>query len=63
VQAVGNLPCELPIDASKEFGEQLVRHVLPYMLTEDKELIIQHATIAEAGKLTERYQYLKDFVS
>lgn len=63
VQAVGNLPCELPIDASKEFGEQLVRHVLPYMLTQDKEHIIEHATITEDGKLTERYKYLSDFVS
>ncbi len=63
VQAVGNLPCELPIDASKEFGEQLIRHVLPNLLIEDKGDIIKNATIAENGKLTDRYKYLADYVA
>lgn len=63
VQAVGNLPCELPIDASTEFGEQLLRHVLPYLLMEDKENIIKNATIATSGNLTEKYKYLSDYVS
>jgi saccharopine dehydrogenase (NAD+, L-lysine-forming) len=63
VQAVGNLPCELPVDASMEFGEQLIRHVLPNLLLEDKANIISHATIAENGKLTEKYLYLTDYVS
>lgn len=62
VQAVGNLPCELPVDASNEFGEQLIRHVLPYLLNDDKDGIIQIGTITENGKLTERYDYLSDFV-
>lgn len=63
VQAVSNLPCELPLDASMEFGEQLVRHVLPNLLAEDKEGIIANATIANGGKLTEKFSYLEDFVS
>jgi alanine dehydrogenase len=63
VQAVGNLPCELPVDASKEFGDQLLRNVLPFLLLEDTEGIIKHATIATQGKLTERYQYLEDYVA
>jgi alanine dehydrogenase len=62
VQAVGNLPCELPVDASKEFGDQLLRNVLPYLLLEDTEGIIKNATIATQGKLTEKYQYLADYV-
>jgi saccharopine dehydrogenase (NAD+, L-lysine forming) len=62
VQAVSNLPCELPVNASNEFGEQLIRHVLPYLLIDDKEDIIKHATIAEEGKLTPKYAYLTDFV-
>lgn len=62
VQAVGNLPCELPIDASREFGEQLIRHVLPFLLIDDKEHIIKNATIAHAGKLTDKYCYLQDYV-
>lgn len=63
VQAVSNLPCELPFDASLEFGEQLVRHVLPYLLVEDKEGIIANATIATGGKLTDKFAYLSDFVA
>ncbi len=63
VQAVGNLPCELPVDASIEFGEQLIRHVLPSLLVEDKDGIILNATITSGGKLTEKYAYLKDYVA
>lgn len=63
VQAVGNLPCELPVDASTEFGEQLLRHVLPNLLIEDKDKIIANATIAKDGSLTEKYNYLKDYVA
>jgi hypothetical protein len=63
VQAVGNLPCELPVDASNEFGEQLIRHVLPYLLIEDNENIIKNATIATNGKLTEKFKYLNDYVA
>jgi alanine dehydrogenase len=62
VQAVANLPCELPYDASMAFGEQLVRHVLPCLLDEDKEQIIAHATIASQGKLMPKFAYLQDFV-
>ncbi len=63
VQAVGNLPCELPIDASKEFGEQLIRHVLPYLLEGDNDNIIKNATITSNGKLTKKFEYLSDYVS
>jgi alanine dehydrogenase len=63
VQAVGNLPCELPVDASKEFGEQLIRHVLPYLLEGDKDNIIKNATIATNGKLSKKFEYLSDYVS
>lgn len=63
VQAVGNLPCELPIDASKEFGAQLIRNVLPYLLLNDKENIIKNATIVQDGNLTSKFAYLTDFVA
>ncbi|MFN5921116.1 MAG: NAD(P)-dependent oxidoreductase [Bacteroidota bacterium] len=62
IQAVGNLPCELPVDASIEFGEQLIRNVLPYLLIEDTEHIIAQATIARDGALAGKYTYLKDYV-
>ncbi|MFY8020270.1 MAG: NAD(P)-dependent oxidoreductase [Bacteroidia bacterium] len=63
IQSVANLPCELPIDASIEFGDQLIRHVLPSLLVEDSENIIKSATIAEAGKLNDKFKYLEDFVA
>jgi len=63
VQAVGNLPCELCYDSSINFGEQLLRHVLPCLLEEDKDKIISNATIAEGGKLTPKFEYLSDFIS
>ncbi len=62
VMAVDNLPCELPVDASKDFGEQLMQHVVPSLFNGDKEGILARATIAENGKLTERYSYLQDYV-
>ncbi|MDN5204072.1 NAD(P)-dependent oxidoreductase [Fulvivirgaceae bacterium BMA10] len=62
VMAVDNLPCELPRNASEDFGKELVNHVLPNLIYEDEEDVIKRATIAENGKLTERYNYLQDYV-
>lgn len=62
VMAVDNLPGELPRDASEDFGNALIKNVIPALLgIEDKDMIAR-ATIAENGKLSERYVYLKDFV-
>lgn len=63
VMAVSNLPCELPFDASLMFGDQLFRHVLGFLLVEDRTKMIERATIAKDGKLTERYMYLQDYIS
>lgn len=60
VMAVDNLPCELPRDASREFGEVLSKIVLPSIKTNDQ--IIQSATIARDGNLTEKYRYLGEYV-
>ena len=62
VMAVGNLPCELPADASTEFGESVLKYVMPHLLSSDVDDIIQRATISEKGKLTDRYLYLTDYV-
>lgn len=62
IMAVGNLPAEVPRDASEEFGALLIRHIIPSLWGEDKELIIERATIAEEGKLTQRFGYLQDYV-
>lgn len=64
IMAIDNLPCELPADASSEFGEYLIRHVLPGLLefgVEDP--MIHRATICEEGHLTERFSYLKDYAA
>jgi len=62
VMAVDNLPCELPRNASEDFGHELLQNVLPHLLGDDKEGIIKRATITENGKLTDAYKYLQDYV-
>ena len=44
VMAVGNLPNELPSDASRYFGEQLIKYVLED-LVKDGSPIIERATM------------------
>ena len=63
VMAVDNLPCELPRNASRDFGRQLIDMVLPHLLGDDAEGVIARATIARNGELTEPYQYLADYVA
>lgn len=63
VMAVDNLPCELPKDASIDFGNNLIGKVLPHLLGSDSDGVIRRATITENGKLTERFMYLSDYLS
>jgi len=63
VMAVDNLPCELPRNASRDFGRQLLDNVLPHLLGDDAEGVIARATIAKNGELMPRYQYLADYVA
>lgn len=60
IMAVGNLPNELPRDASKYFGEQLIKFVLPDLLSGGSP-ILDKATIAKNGKLTDYFSYLKNY--
>jgi alanine dehydrogenase len=60
VVAVGNLPNELPRDASRYFGEQLIKYILPDLLTGSSDAI-KKATIVKEGNLTEPYRYLEDY--
>ena len=62
VMAVDNLPCELPRNASEDFGKDLLNNVMGALLGDDAERIIQRATIAENGELTPKYKYLQDYV-
>jgi saccharopine dehydrogenase (NAD+, L-lysine-forming) len=61
--AVDNLPCSLPRDASENFGQELMEKVLPLLIIDPENDLIQRASITKAGKLTQRYQYLQDFVA
>jgi len=62
VMAVDNLPCELPKDASEGFGKMFGKHVIPAFFNDDEDGILERARMTKNGKLTERYQYLQDFV-
>jgi alanine dehydrogenase len=62
IMAVGNLPNELPRDASRYFGEQLIKHVLPDLLESGSETILK-ATMVSKGKLTAHYGYLEDYAA
>jgi alanine dehydrogenase len=62
IMAVGNLPNELPRDASRYFGEQMIKHVLPNLFSGDSD-VLKRATIVENGVLTEPYQYLQDYAN
>ena len=60
--SVGNLPNELPRDASRYFGEQLIKYVLEDLL-QGSSPVIENATIVRQGKLTNRYEYLKAYAA
>ena len=62
VMAVDNLPCELPRDASEDFGNELLYKILPSLINEDTDTIIERATICENGELTSYFNYLQDYV-
>jgi len=70
VLAVDNLPCELPIESSRDFGDAL----LPFIKTvasadytvafEDLDLpsAIKRAVIVHRGRLTPDYEYLQEYL-
>ena len=60
IMAVGNLPNELPRDASRYFGEQLIKYVLEDIVGNGSE-IITRATMVEKGKLMPHYEYLRAY--
>ena len=60
VMAVGNLPNELPRDASRYFGEQLIKFILKDLVSgSSKE--IEKATIVKKGKLTAAFEYMSEY--
>jgi len=63
VMAVDNLPCELPRNASRDFGRQLLDQVFPHLLAGDPAGVLARATIASGGYLHPRFAYLADYVA
>ena len=62
VMAVDNLPGELPRDAATDFGEALIRHVLPEVLGQRDSGMLARASITADGRLTPPYAYLKNYL-
>lgn len=62
VMAVDNLPGELPRDASRDFGEALLSHVIPELLNQWDTGMLERACIAEKGRLAKKYDYLQYFL-
>ena len=56
------LPNELPRDASRYFGEQLIKYVLQD-LVEGGSVIIEKATMVKKGELAKEYEYLRDYAA
>ena len=61
IMAVGNLPNELPRDASRYFGEQLIKHVFTDLFSSQETRLINHATIVKNGKLNVGYEYMEEY--
>jgi hypothetical protein len=60
IMAVGNLPNELPRDASRYFGEQLIKFVLEDLLGKGSS-IIDRATMVKNGELTAPFEYMREY--
>jgi len=63
VMAVDNLPCELPRDASEDFGKELMEKVLPSLLLKDEDNLIERASITRNGELMPRFEYLRNYAT
>lgn len=62
IMAVGNLPNELPRNASRYFGEQLIKYVLADLL-KGGSIILNRATMTRNGRLNEGYEYLQEYAN
>lgn len=64
VMSIDNLPCELPKDASEDFGNEIMKSILPALLNNDADGILWKGTETTLeGTLTPHFEYLKDYVA
>ncbi len=60
VMAVGNLPNELPRDASRYFGEQLIKYVLEDLFKGGSNVIAK-ATMVREGVISDHFRYMSGY--
>jgi saccharopine dehydrogenase (NAD+, L-lysine forming) len=60
IMAVGNLPNELPREASEHFGNQLLKYIFKDLITGGSP-VIERATMVKKGIITPRFEYLTDY--
>jgi alanine dehydrogenase len=64
VMAIDNLPCELPKDASEDFGNELLKHVLPCLFGKDPDKVIARGSQTTiTGELTDGFSYLSNYIA
>lgn len=61
VMAVDTCPNALALDTSAYFGDMLIEHVMPGLLSGSFGDVIQRGTILQNGELTPPFSYLKSF--
>ncbi len=61
VMAVDTCPNALALDTSAYFGDMLMQHVLPGLLSGIHNEVVQRGTILEKGQLTPHFDYLESF--
>lgn len=60
VMAVGNLPNELPREASEHFGDQLLKYIFKDLIGGGSP-VIERASMVKDGKITPRFEYLTEY--
>ena len=60
--AVDNLPSELPRNSSTEFGDGIVKEVIPYIINGDDGRI-KKATITNNGKFLPSFNYIENYIN
>lgn len=64
VMSIDNLPCELPKEASEDFGNEIMKSILPALLNNDADGILCKGTETTLeGTLTPQFEYLADYVA
>ena len=63
VMAIDNLPCELPKDSSEDFGNEIVKFIIPRIAYGDDGVLASGKETTKEGVLTEAFMYLSDYAT